>query len=319
MIPLTTALFPILPVPWPVPDRQPGPREPSRGRRDRDGSARAGLDGALDGTTLDGTVGEGHLTRSPRRPRNTVRGRSEDGTPRRGRAIVDRSERAEGSRAITASRPDQSDSSDRDAVAGARRGDPEAFRVLVERYQGRAYRLALRVLRDEERARDAVQDAFLKAYVNLDRFEGRSSFYTWLYRLVMNLCLDARRRDRSSRIIATPESTDLEQLGAPDSRPADEMIFREHEEGPSEALDRGQLREALAKAIDDLPDAARETLILREVEGLSYAEIAAALAIPKGTVMSRLHYARRRVQELLRQGGMIDTTAAAEPRRGGSR
>ena len=280
MIPLTTALFPMLPAPWPVSDRHPNPREASRGLSDRNDPDRND------------------------RERNA-------------------SKRAEGSRAITASRADSradgSDPSDREAVAGARRGDAEAFRVLVERYQGRAYRLALRVLRDEERARDAVQDAFLKAYVNLDRFEGRSSFYTWLYRLVMNLCLDARRRDRSSRIVATPESMELEQLGAPDSRPADEMIFREHEEGPSEALDRGQLRAALSKAIDDLPDAARETLILREVEGLSYAEIATALSIPKGTVMSRLHYARRRVQELLRQGGMVDKTTATAPRRGGSR
>lgn len=269
MIPLTTALFPILPAPWPASERRV-----SRKRPDRD---------ALD------------------------------------RSTPDRTERAGRGRAITASPPNESDPSDREAVAGARRGDPEAFRVLVERYQGRAYRLALRVLRDEERARDAVQDAFLKAYVNLDRFEGRSSFYTWLYRLVMNLCLDARRRDRSSRIVATPESIDLEQLGAPDSRPADEMIFREHEEGPSEALDRGQLRAALAKAIDDLPDAARETLILREVEGLSYAEIAAALAIPKGTVMSRLHYARRRVQELLRQSGLVEAATPSESQRGGSR
>lgn len=289
MIPLTSALLPMLPAPWPASDRPPGPRGASRVRPDRDGpnrdaSKRSGLD-----------------------------------RDRLGRSAPGRSERAEGSSAITASRPDASDPSDRDAVAGARRGDPEAFRVLVERYQGRAYRLALRVLRDEERARDAVQDAFLKAYVNLDRFEGRSSFYTWLYRLVMNLCLDARRRDRSSRIVATPESIDLEQLGAPDSRPVDERIFREHEEGPAEALDREQLRAALSKAIGDLPDAARETLILREVEGMSYAEIATALAIPKGTVMSRLHYARRRVQELLRQGGMVETTTASAPRRGGSR
>ena len=71
--------------------------------------------------------------------------------------------------------------------------------MLVERYQGRAYRLALRVLRDEDQARDVVQDAFLKVYGSLDRFEGRSGFYTWLYRIVMNLCLDRKRRDRSDR------------------------------------------------------------------------------------------------------------------------
>jgi RNA polymerase sigma-70 factor (ECF subfamily) len=228
----------------------------------------------------------------------------------------DRRGGAQGSRAITAS-PDGSGPDDREAVDRARRGDPEAFRVLVERYQARAYRLALRVLRDEERARDAVQDAFLKAYVNLERFEGRSSFYTWLYRLVMNLCLDARRRDQSSRVIATPEPADLDRLGSPDARPVDEMTFREHEQGPEAALDRGQLRVALARAIDELPDAARETLILREVEGLSYAEIAEALNIPKGTVMSRLHYARRRVQEILRRAGVVEAEPAKAETSGG--
>lgn len=194
--------------------------------------------------------------------------------------------------------------SDRDAVARAREGDQEAFRVLVERYQGRAHRLALRVLRDEEQARDAVQDAFLKVHSNLGRFENRSSFYTWLYRLVMNVCLDAKRRDRSSRFVDTPELGDLERVATHEAMPASEQHFRVHEEAPDDALDRSQLRDAVARAITALPDAARETLILREVEGLSYSEIAEALDIPKGTVMSRLHYARRRVQEILREAGM---------------
>ena len=196
--------------------------------------------------------------------------------------------------------------SDRDAVARAREGDQEAFRVLVERYQGRAHRLALRVLRDEEQARDAVQDAFLKVHSNLGRFENRSSFYTWLYRLVMNVCLDAKRRDRSSRFVDTPEVGDLERIATHETMPASEQHFRVHEEAPDDALDRSELRNAVARAITALPDAARETLILREVEGLSYSEIAEALDIPKGTVMSRLHYARRRVQELLREAGMAE-------------
>jgi RNA polymerase sigma-70 factor (ECF subfamily) len=206
--------------------------------------------------------------------------------------------------------------SDRDAVARAREGDQEAFRVLVERYQGRAHRLALRVLRDEEQARDAVQDAFLKVHSNLGRFENRSSFYTWLYRLVMNVCLDAKRRDRSSRFVDTPELGDLERIATQESMPASEQHWRSHEEAPDDALDRSELRDAVAGAITALPDAARETLILREVEGLSYSEIAEALDIPKGTVMSRLHYARRRVQELLREAGMADQFEA-EPRSGG--
>ena len=196
--------------------------------------------------------------------------------------------------------------SDRDAVARAREGDQEAFRVLVERYQGRAHRLALRVLRDEEQARDAVQDAFLKVHSNLGRFESRSSFYTWLYRLVMNVCLDAKRRDRSSRFVDTPEVGDLERIATHESMPVTEQHWRSHEEAPDDALTRSELRHAVARAITALPDAARETLILREVEGLSYSEIAEALDIPKGTVMSRLHYARRRVQEILREAGMAE-------------
>jgi RNA polymerase sigma-70 factor (ECF subfamily) len=181
---------------------------------------------------------------------------------------------------------------DGEVVQRARNGDHEAFRVLVERYQGRAHGLALRVLRDEEQARDAVQDAFIKAYGSLDRFEGRSSFYTWLYRIVMNLCLDRKRRDRSDRRVEWNDevATGLEQ-DAPGATPDAEA-------------ERGELGSILRRAIDALPEDARRTIELREIDGLSYKEIAAALGIPKGTVMSRLHYARRRLQESLRAAGV---------------
>ena len=92
---------------------------------------------------------------------------------------------------------------DADAVKRAREGDHEAFRVLVERYQGRAHRLALRILGDPDRARDAVQEGFLKAYGSLAKFQGRSGFYTWFYRLIFNLCIDMKRRDRSGRHVHT--------------------------------------------------------------------------------------------------------------------
>ena len=207
--------------------------------------------------------------------------------------------------------------SDEDAVARARSGDAEAYRILVERYQGRAYRLALRVLRDEEQARDAIQEAFLKAYLNLARFEGRSSFYTWLYRLVMNLCLDLKRRDRSARYVDLPEPGDLERIVGSDAA-EEEKGWQAHREGPVQALERRELRSAMGHAIDQLPASARETLLLREVDGLSYAQIAEALEIPKGTVMSRLHYARRRVQELLRESEGIDLEEFASAGSGGN-
>lgn len=206
--------------------------------------------------------------------------------------------------------------SDADVIARAKRGDHEAFRVLVERYQDRAYGLALRVLRNPEQARDAVQDAFLKVYGSLGKFEGRSGFYTWLYRLVMNVCIDMKRRDRSGREVEWEEERAVEiAQGAETLAPGSGDPDRG---GPAAALERAELREVMACAIEALPDAARRTLELREIDGLSYAEIAEALGVPKGTVMSRLFHARRRVQAALIEAGVVDATpgagAAEEPR-----
>jgi len=199
--------------------------------------------------------------------------------------------------------------SDEEAVARAREGDHLAFRALVERYQGRAFRLALRVLRDEDRARDVVQEAFLKVYAGLRRFEGRSSFYTWLYRVTLNLCLDWRRREKRGREV---EWSDERMADLPSGEAGGTGEAGAGIDAPDAQLERAELRRRMAAAIDALPEAARETLLLREVEGLSYAEIASVLGIPKGTVMSRLHYARRRVQESLREAGVAPEGAAAD-------
>jgi RNA polymerase sigma-70 factor (ECF subfamily) len=195
---------------------------------------------------------------------------------------------------------------DLEVIQRVRNGDRDAFRILVDRYQGRAHRLALRVLRDEEAARDAVQDAFVKAYSALARFEGRSSFFTWLYRLVMNQCLDARRRDKSGQELAFEEGGGLELDAEASLLPVPEVDGVSF--APAATLMRKELLDHLARAVDRLPEAARETLLLREVEGLSYAEIATALGIPKGTVMSRLHYARRQVQRWLIEAGVARET-----------
>ena len=196
--------------------------------------------------------------------------------------------------------PSASDLSDVDAVARARNGDHEAFRVLVERYQGRAYRLAVRILADPDQARDAVQDGFLKAYSSLAKFEGRSGFYTWLYRLIFNLCIDMKRRDRSDRHVEWDDEVAREVAsGVPGAAASKDFE-------PAEALERGELRGALTLAIEALPEDAKRTLLLREVDGLSYQEIAESLGIPKGTVMSRLHHARRRVRELLIEAGAVE-------------
>ena len=198
------------------------------------------------------------------------------------------------------------DLEDAEANERARGGDHEAFRVLVERYQGRTYRLALRVLGDPDLARDAVQDGFLKAYGSLDRFEGRSGFYTWLYRLVFNLCIDMKRRDRSGRHVEWNDDVASEVAAGIDTAPSGFEALRGE---PARELERSELRGALAAAIATLPEVARRTLLLREVDGLSYAEIAESLSIPKGTVMSRLHHARRRLREVLIEAGAVEGAA----------
>jgi len=188
-------------------------------------------------------------------------------------------------------------------VDRARRGDHAAFQVLVERYQDRVYGLARRILRDPDRARDAVQEGFLKAYAGLARFEGRSGFYTWLYRLVFNQCIDMKRRDRSARHEEWDDEIARDVAPGADTAP---LPLGTELADPANAYHRGRLREALAAAIESLPDDARRTLLLREVDGLSYEEIAVALGIPKGTVMSRLHYARRRVRDTLIANGAVE-------------
>ncbi len=197
---------------------------------------------------------------------------------------------------------------DDEIVRRAQAGDHDAFRMLVERYQGRAYGLALRVLRDEEQAKDAVQDAFLKVYRSLDRFEGRAGFYTWLYRIVMNQCLDRKRRDKSDREVEWNDESAAGVLNASESAasPAGRDADRE---APDVAIERSEIRQAVARAIDALPEDARRTIQLREIDGLSYKEIADAMGIPKGTVMSRLHYARQRLRELLQEAGIDPMTA----------
>lgn len=194
--------------------------------------------------------------------------------------------------------------SDLEVIQRVRNGEAEAFRLLVERYQGRAYRLALRVLRDEEAARDAVQDAFVKAFSALGSFEGRSSFFTWFYRLVMNQCLDAKRRDKSGRHVAFEDDggSALERESSFEAVPEVEGVSF----APAATLMRKELLDHIARAVERLPAAARETLLLREVEGLSYAEIASTLGIPKGTVMSRLFYARKQLQVWLVEAGVAE-------------
>jgi RNA polymerase sigma-70 factor, ECF subfamily len=181
---------------------------------------------------------------------------------------------------------------DHDLVIAAREGDRDAFRTLFERYHRRAYALAFGVLRHQDDALDVVQDAFIKAHKYLDKFEGNSSFYTWLYRIVMNLAIDHMRKHRRVKPVELDESRVEEAAD-------DALLPRILGGNPGRALLDKEIRKRIDQALDELSENHRAVLVMRELEGLSYEEMAQAMSCSKGTIMSRLFHARRNMQRRL--------------------
>lgn len=178
---------------------------------------------------------------------------------------------------------------DKQLVERAAKGDSAAFSELVKRHYRRALRVAYGLLKDVHDAEDVVQEAFARVHTRLGDFEGASAFYTWLYRIVVNLCIDAmRRRHRERRV-----DIDSEPARAALSSGAAQLWPRYDDTHPGESAERRQLALQLKKAFVDLPEIHQAVIMLRELEGMSYEQIATTLQIKKGTVMSRLFHARR--------------------------
>lgn len=179
-------------------------------------------------------------------------------------------------------------------IERAKKGDPKAFGVLVERYQRRVIGVALAIVRNQDDAIELAQETFIRAYENLAKFESRSSFSTWLYRIASNLAIDFRRRE-SRRNVLRGEEADAELSRMPSAL------------GDSfKAAHRGELGQRINEALKELTAEHRAVILLREVEGLSYDEISEVMQCPRGTVMSRLHYARGRLREILKDLGGKD-------------
>jgi RNA polymerase sigma-70 factor (ECF subfamily) len=174
-------------------------------------------------------------------------------------------------------------------IEAARKGDRAAFEKLLAEARPRAIGVAMKVLHNPDDAEDAVQDAFLKAWRNLGRFEGRSAFSTWIHRIVMNSSLDLMRR-QSCRPGA----------GAEDLSERRERADEANNDTPERAMIRTELQVVVAEAMAELSPQHREAVRLRELEEYSYEEIAETAACPIGTVMSRLHHARRKLADELR-------------------
>ena len=182
-------------------------------------------------------------------------------------------------------------------AARARAGDEAAFTALVELHQEQIYRLALRMTGSREDAADLTQETFLRAWRGLASFHGESAFSTWLYRLCSNACVDfLRRRARRPAVsltVAEDDDGEGERIrDIPDDRPS-----------PEEEAERSERLDALRTALARLSDDHREILVLRELEGLSYAEIADTLGLEEGTVKSRIARARLALRKLLLESG----------------
>ncbi len=182
-------------------------------------------------------------------------------------------------------------------------GDTNAFEALVSEYETNAYRLALRTLGSAEDAEDVTQEAFLKAYRSLESFRLDSSFSVWLYRIVSNLCLDLlRRRQRRPESSLSVEDDEGEES---------ELEVPDESLSPEKLLEQKLTREAVQRGLAALPDDYRQILLLRELEGLSYEEIGAALSLEAGTVKSRIFRARKKLCAfLLRDGNLPDSIAS---------
>jgi RNA polymerase sigma-70 factor (ECF subfamily) len=186
------------------------------------------------------------------------------------------------------------DASDLGLVRRVQRGERGAYDLLVLKYQHKVVKLVMRYLRDPAEAEDVAQEAFIKAYRALPQFRGDSAFYTWLYRIAINTAKNAlAARDRN------PVSYDLDLQGNEES--ADLVGRLKDPETPEGLALTEEIRTTVNRAISELPEDLRTAIVLRELEGMSYEEIAAAMECPVGTVRSRIFRAREAIDRRLRE------------------
>jgi RNA polymerase sigma-70 factor (ECF subfamily) len=184
------------------------------------------------------------------------------------------------------------DTGDLELVRRVQKGDKSAFDLLVRKYQHKVLKLVSRYLRDPADAEDVAQEAFIKAYRALPQFRGDSAFYTWLYRIAINTAKNALlSRDRNP-VEFDLDLQNVEESSAMQARLADP-------ETPESLLATEEIRETVNRAIEALPEDLRTAIVLRELEGLSYEDIAAAMDCPVGTVRSRIYRAREAIDRRL--------------------
>lgn len=198
---------------------------------------------------------------------------------------------------------------EKEIVASVLRGNTDAFEALVKEHEKLVYNLALRMVSNPDDAADMAQEAFVKAFRNLRSFKGDSKFSVWLYRITANVCTDfLRSKSRRQTLSLTVEEDGEEaELSVPDLNGM-----------PEDKLMQNLARDAVARGLDLLPEDCRAVLILREVNGLSYSEIANALKLEEGTVKSRIFRARKKLCDFLIKDGNIPDYLSSKSVKGGA-
>ena len=194
-------------------------------------------------------------------------------------------------------------------VKRAQAGDQAAFDALITENQTRLYNVALRMTGNSDDAQDMVQEALIKAWRSLASFRGDSRFSVWLYRICKNCCKDLLRKNRQGQVIPIrQEDEDGEEL---------ELQIPDEELAPDKLLERKLTRDAVRRGLEQLPEDHRRILLLREIGGMSYEEIAECLSLEVGTVKSRIFRARKKLCEfLVRDGNIPDRFTSKYPKGG---
>ena len=181
---------------------------------------------------------------------------------------------------------------DQALVERVQKGDKSAFDVLVLKYQNKIIKLVYRYVRDPDEAMDVAQEAFIKAYKAIPRFRGDSAFYTWIYRIAINTA--------KNHLVASGRRPPTGDIDAQEAEQYEGAAGLKEYATPEHVLLKDEIQETIARAIDELPDDLRTAITLRELEGLSYEEIAQTMECPIGTVRSRIFRARDAIDTKLK-------------------
>ena len=189
-------------------------------------------------------------------------------------------------------------------------GDANAFEELVLKYEKTVYNLALRMVGDRDDAFDMTQEAFIKAYGSLSSFRGDSKFSVWIYRITTNVCLDFLRSKSRKQQVSLTVSDDDEDA---------QLDILDPKADPEQQLIKKISMQSVEEGLKTLPDKQRQILVMRELGGMSYAEIGAALSLEEGTVKSRIFRARKRLCAFLLDSGNIPDSLASKGMKGGGK